>query len=104
MRMDLAELKQVIDLLFEHIMETRGVTSCEIDEDLYWTIRSPGVYDMADDPEKYTLTGSLYDDWEFLSVILEPGRQPLANQLTELAPLLRYLGERLGDDLARYGG
>ena len=48
--------------------------------------------------------GSLSDDWEFLSKLLQSENQPVAYQLTQVAPLLRYLGEWLGEDLAKDGG
>ena len=103
MRIELAELKQVVDILFDHIMKTRGVTSCELDADYYWTVLCPEVYDMTEHPKQLGV-GSLYEDWEFLSAILEPDNQPLASELTKLAPLLHYLGGRLREDLAQYGG
>lgn len=102
MQIDIAELKQVIDRLFDHITETRGVKSCEFDKDNYWNIPSQEVYEI-DDPKELDI-GSLSDDWEFLSKLLQPESQPVAYQLTQLAPLLRYLGERLGEDLAKDGG
>ncbi len=102
MQIDLAELKQVIDRLFNHIMETRGVKSFEFEKENYWNIPSRDVYE-SEDPKELDI-GSLSDDWEFLSKLLQPENQPVAYQLTQLAPLLRYLGERLGEDLAKDGG
>ena len=103
MKINLIELKQIIDILFVHIVETGGIKECEIDQDLYWQIPDPEVYNLNDAPKEFHI-GGLYDDWEFLSKILNPERQPLANQLTELAPILRYLGEYLPDKLTHCGG
>ncbi len=48
--------------------------------------------------------GSLVDDWGFVSSLLEPDASPVAYQLTELAPLLAYVGEKLAVELAGKGG
>ncbi len=37
--------------------------------------------------------GSLEDDWGFVKKLLDPDRDPVPIQLTEIAPLIRYLGE-----------
>ena len=47
--------------------------------------------------------GDLADDWEFVSRLLQEENQPVAYQLTELAPLLAYLGEVLARDLSERG-
>ena len=48
--------------------------------------------------------GNLADDWEFVSRLLREENQPVAYQLTELAPLLAYIGEALAKDLGKRGG
>lgn len=63
MQIDLSELKQVIDRLFNHIMETRGVESFEFEKENYWNIPSKDVYNI-EDPKEFDI-GILYDDWEF---------------------------------------
>ena len=63
MQIDLSELKQVIDRLFNHIMETRGVESFEFGKKNYWNIPSKDVYNI-EDPKEFDI-GILYDDWEF---------------------------------------
>ena len=47
--------------------------------------------------------GDLADDWEFVSRLLQEENHPVAYQLTELAPLLAYLGEVLAQDLGERG-
>ena len=48
--------------------------------------------------------GDLADDWEFVSRLLQEGRnQPVAYQLTELARCWRTLGEVLARDSASRG-
>lgn len=63
MQIDLSELKQVIDRLFNHIMETKGVESFEFGKENYWDIPSKDVYNI-EDPKEFDI-GILYDDWEF---------------------------------------
>jgi len=48
--------------------------------------------------------GSLQDDWDFIKDIAAGEQEPLANNLVGLSQLLRYLGEVLGDELAKDGG
>ena len=48
--------------------------------------------------------GIFDDDWEFVSTLLRPEGSPVASQLTEVAPLLRRLGEVLGSELGAKGG
>jgi len=36
--------------------------------------------------------------------LLHEGDDPIAYQLTQIAPLIRYIGETLGKDLAKDGG
>jgi hypothetical protein len=103
MEIDLVEFKKIIDRLFHHIIVTRDTKSCEINASNYWNIPSPDVYSGDKDPTNLDI-GSLEDDWEFLSRLLDENNQPVAYQLTEVAPLLRYIGETLGEKLAKYGG
>jgi hypothetical protein len=100
---DIIKLKQIIDIIFDHITKTRGVTQCELKESLYWYFSEEEIYNMYNNP-KELLLGDLYDDLEFLSLVLDPENQPLAYQLTQLAPILRYLGEKLDSELVGQGG
>lgn len=102
MQIDLSELKQTIDRLFNHIMDTRGVKFFEFEKENYWNIPSRDVYEF-EEPKELDI-GNLSDDWEFLSKLLQSENQPVAYQLTQVAPLLRYIGERIGADLAKDGG
>ena len=103
MEIELRRLQAVINRLFEHAIQTRGVEKVALDAEAYWSIDSDQVYDLAKEPAQLDV-GSLSDDWEFASALLDPHCQPLANQFTEVAPLLRRLGEVLGERLAPEGG
>ena len=101
-QLDLVQVKQIFNRLFDHMIETRGVRYCELNEDYYWHVSSPERYNVAETPELDI--GSLYDDWDFVSGILDSDDSPVAYQLTELAPIIRYIGEEIGTKQAQYGG
>lgn len=107
---DLIKLKKVADILFEHLISTRGMNKCRFDKDYYWDVISPNIYDPYTTPrtestESGSLAmGSLDFDLEVLLKVLDGQQEPLAAHLTYLAAILRYLGDTLGDDLASVGG
>jgi hypothetical protein len=103
MEIDVVKLKLAIDRIFRHIIETRGVRRVELGSDLYWDMPEEALYNVVDQPQELDV-GRLSDDWEFVSKLLEEDATPLAYQLTEVAPLLRRLGEVLGKELAPRGG
>lgn len=103
MEIDVVKLKAAIDRLFQHIIETRGVRRVELGSDLYWDMPEDALYNVVDQPQEFDI-GKLSDDWELVSKVLEDGADPVAYQLTEIAPLLRRLGEVLGKELASRGG
>jgi hypothetical protein len=99
---DLLDLKRVIDVLFEHLVKQRAVTMVELDQNFFWEVPEEAAY-LLDAPPQLDV-GSLDDNWEFLSKLLVEGSSPVAYQLTELAPLLRAIGEKLARELAHQGG
>ena len=103
MDINFIELKQIVDRLFTHIIETRGMENCKFDEDYYWNIPDSELYQMYDKPKEIDI-GSLCDDWELLFRLLDLEEQPLAYQFTQLASIFRYLGDHLRKELAQYGG
>lgn len=103
MEIDLKQLKEVTNRLLDHLIETRGVTKVSIEQPFYWDLPLPETYDVEEKPPAPDV-GSLVDDWEFLSGLLEADADPVAYQLTELTPLIRYIGLKLGKELASKGG
>ncbi len=91
MQIDMLEFKKTIDILFDHIIKTRGIKAFELKEDYYWSVAYQNIYDPGETPEP-TL-GSLYEDWEFLSEVLKEDGEPLICLLWKLAPLIQYLGD-----------
>jgi hypothetical protein len=66
-------------------------------------VPAPARYRIEADPGALDV-GNLADDWKFVSRLLRKDNQPVAYQLTELAPLLAYLGEVLAKDLGKRRG
>jgi hypothetical protein len=89
---NLRELQQATNRLFDHIIKTRGVESIELRQNFYWSTPTEQFYDVKNDPKQLDV-GSLYDDWEFVQSLTRDETEPVAFQLTEVAPLLRYIGE-----------
>lgn len=103
MNIDLLKLKQVIDRLFDHIIQTRGIKSVEVSENFYWVVPEERLCDMDNQVGELEV-GSLQDDWEFISDILAKGNEPVILQLAEMAPLLHYIAVKLAKQTADEGG
>jgi hypothetical protein len=89
---NLRELQQATNRLFDHIIKTKGVECVELRQNFYWSVPAEQLYDVKNDLKQPDV-GSLYDDWEFVQSLTQDATEPVAFQLTEVAPLLRYIGE-----------
>ena len=99
----IADVKSVINRILDHIVETRKVDRVVIDSPFYWDIPPEKAYDINVDVNELDV-GNLNDDWDFVSTLLDDKEEPLAYQLVEIAPILHFIGEKLGKDLAKFGG
>ena len=100
---DLVELRAIANRLLDHIIETRGVRTVAVEKPYYWEVPGPERYRIEAQPGELQV-GSLVDDWELVSGLLQADNPPVAYQLTELAAVLEYVGERLADELGHRGG
>ena len=75
----------------------------DLKHDYYWDVPNDQIYDMGRNTFNLDV-GSLVDDWDFVSNLLDKETDPVIIQLTEVAPLLRYIGEVVGPELAGLGG
>ena len=100
---DLVKLRSIANRLFDHIIETRGVRTLAVEKPYYWEVPAPERYRIEAEPSELQV-GNLVDDWEFVSGLLQADSQPVAYQLTELAAVLDYVGQRLADELGESGG
>ena len=103
MKVDIQDLRVVVNRLLDHISHTRGIREVELGTDFYWSVDGDLLYDMSKEPTDMS-AGSLADDWQFASSLLQTANEPVAYQLTEVAPILRRIGEVLGEQLAAKGG
>jgi hypothetical protein len=100
---DLVELRAAVDRLFDHLIKTRGVRTVALETPYYWEVPAADRYNVESEPAELEV-GNLVDDWEFVSSVLRGSTQPVAYQLTELAPLLDYVGQALAEELGPQGG
>ena len=100
---DLVKLRTILNRLLDHIIETRGVRTLALERQLYWEVPAPARYEVGTQPGELDV-GDLADDWELISKLLQADDLPAAYQLTEVAPLLAYVGERLAGELGPRGG
>ena len=103
LEINLMDLKMVTNRLLDHAIDELGVERIPVDSPFYWNIPTTQLYEMDRKPTELDI-GSLADDWELTSDLKNNQNKPVCYQLTEVAPLLRYIGEVLGKDLAKYGG
>lgn len=94
---NIAELRRLVNDLLEHAESING-PELPLDQDYYWELGSDAMYDMTSRVSNVELVGSLGDSWEFLlsmqgDAIKEEGP---TRMLIHAAPLLRYIGEKVG--------
>lgn len=94
---DIIRLKRTVDAIFNHLLNDVGVTRVKLtkDADFYWEVPCEHLYAVQQDQPKLDI-GRLSDDWEFLSAILKDKQQAVGLMFTHVAPILRYIGEKIG--------
>ena len=91
----LSELRSSINAIFDHIENDLKIREIELEKNFYWEVDSESLFDTRSKPLLDSV-GSLHDDWEFLSSVAIEKDQAVALMLTHAAPLLRYIGEKVG--------
>ena len=89
---DLRELQTVVNRLLDHLIKSKGIEAVPLAHTLYWNISTEELYDVVNPPKQPDI-GSLADDWDFIRKLNDPSTEPVTIQLTEVAPILRYIGE-----------
>jgi hypothetical protein len=94
---DLQNLKKIIDTILDRMVNKLKVNEVTIEkeQDLYWDVPSKGLFLVREDQPQLDI-GSLSDDWEFLQSILKDREHAVSLMLIHVAPLLRYIGEKIG--------
>jgi hypothetical protein len=90
------DLKRVVNLILDHILVDLDVRAVEINprNELYWNMGAEMLHDMENENPQLDV-GSLTDDWHFLSKV-DNREEAVSLLLIHAAPLLRYVGERVG--------
>ncbi len=91
--MEIEKLRVITNLIFDHIRDDLKIEEVSLDKDFYWGIPTELLYDV-EKPNDLDM-GQLSDDLEFLSKI-ENKEEAVSIMFTHLAPLLRYIGEKVG--------
>ena len=95
MKIQLTELRQATNVLFDHLERT-GRTEIEVTEDFYWNIPEKHLYSVYTPPPESELTmGQLSGDWNEVAKIASGQRLPTAYALVWLSSLLRFIGSKL---------
>lgn len=95
-RVRIADIRNIVNRLLDRI-EADGRESVLLGETFYWDVPEEGRYEMGTEPSDFDIR-SLHDDWDCIRFALDEGEEPIVDQLIELAPILRYLGDTLRKD------
>lgn len=91
----IADVRKIVLRLLDHIEKDRGIESVQLSQNFYWLIEPEARFDMNRDPSAFEV-GSLVDEWDLVSGLLREGSEPVSLQLTELAPVLDFIGRAVG--------
>lgn len=97
MELEIRDLKKVTDAIFDHIINDLKIEKFTIqdDKDFYWDVPSDKIFAVKESQPGLEV-GRLSDDWEFLEPILKDRAQAVALMMMHVAPLLRSMGEEIG--------
>jgi hypothetical protein len=95
---NIPELRRIVDGLLAHVEKVHG-PEFQLEDNYYWDLDGHVMYDIKNKIESVDEIGSLGGDWEFLlnmkeNNIKEDGPSLM---LVHAAPLLRYIGEKIGE-------
>lgn len=97
MELEIRALKRITNAIFDHIIHDLKVEKFVISEekDFYWNVPSDKLFAVTEAQPQLDV-GRLADDWEFLEPLLKDKAQAVALMLMHVAPLLRDIGEEIG--------
>lgn len=95
--LDIRELKEAVDAIFDHILNDVKVDKLTIQDDrgFYWEVPADKLHAVKGTAPKLDI-GKLADDWEFLRSVCQDKRQAVALMFAHVAPLLRHIGQEIG--------
>lgn len=92
---NIPELRKIINALLVHAEKVNG-PELSLNQDYYWDLPSPEIYDVKKEIKKIELIGSLCDDLEFLKKMENIEEDGPSLNMIHAAPLLRYIAEKVG--------
>jgi hypothetical protein len=92
---NISDIRLIVNRILDHIEHDLGRSKVAIHNDDYWEVSDSQRYIFSASPSEHTV-GKLTDDWEFLSAILDDKQQAVSLMLVHAAPLLREIGEQVG--------
>ncbi len=95
MDIDIEKLRLITNQIFDHISCDLKISKVPLEQDYYWNIPSDSLFDVDSTPSELDI-GQLFDDLEFLLKTLDNEEQAVSLMFVHLAPLLRYVGEKVG--------
>jgi len=95
-QIDLKQLRDAINVIFEHVVDDLGRQTIEIEsgKDFYWHVPVDELNEMSRKPIGVDV-GRLSDDVDFAKLIKRGEAGDIAYNLVHIAPLLRYIGEHV---------
>ena len=93
---DLKALKAAVNVILDHLLEDIGLEKLPIEEadDFYWECPAHEMYDSSTKPSDFD-AGRLSDDLDFVRLIERGQSADASYNLVHVAPLLRYVGEKI---------
>jgi hypothetical protein len=93
---DVKVLKNALNAVLDHLINDLGFDKIKIEEtsDHYWHSPASEIHDMSKKPNGLDV-GSLSDDVDFVKLINRGQSGDVSYNLVHVAPLLRYMGEKI---------
>ncbi len=88
---DIKKIKEATNRILDQLLAD-GIETIPLSNQMYLAVSSTEKYDMDNVPEQLVV-GDLFDDLEFSESILQSDERAAVYSLTEISPLLAYVGE-----------
>ena len=92
---DLEGLRGAVNAIFDHLTRDLGLSSVDLTENLYQEIPTNCLYEVGQESLVPNI-GSLCDDLEFLAPLLDDQKQATSLMFIHVAPLLRFIAQKVG--------
>ena len=90
---EIADLRRIVNRLLD-VIEGSGRRSIALSQTFYWDVPEEERYGIDSRPADLDVR-SLHDDWDCIRFLLEDDEEPIVDQLSETATLLRFIADSL---------